>query len=336
MGSSTLRIRLFGALDLRAGDAPLPPLDSARAESLLAYLLLQRDAPQPRQRIAFLLWPDSSEAQARTNLRHVLHNLRRALPDPDRVLAVTPRTLQWRPDGPYWLDVAAFTDLLRRAEGEAGERAEATLAEAVALYRGDLLAGSYDDWLLAERERLQRDYLAALQRLIELLAARGDEARAIPYAERLLRHDPLREESYRLLMRLHAARGERARALRVYHVCAATLERELGVAPSPPTRELYAALLPGPEHEPPAAGRPLPERRGPLVGRGGEWERLTELWRAAAAGAPRLVLLSGEPGIGKTRLVEELRAWCAQRGAVTAVARSYPAEGVLAFGPVAA
>src|SRR5918998_5033862 len=91
-----LSVRLLGELELRLGDRPLPPLESARAESLLAYLLIHRDAPQLRQRIAFLLWPDSSEAQARTNLRHVLHKLRRALPDADLRLAVTARTLQWR------------------------------------------------------------------------------------------------------------------------------------------------------------------------------------------------------------------------------------------------
>ena len=78
-----LHVRLLGELDLRLGETGLPPLDSARAESLLAYLLLHRDAPQPRQHLAFLLWPDSTEPQARTNLRHVLHNLRRALPDAD-------------------------------------------------------------------------------------------------------------------------------------------------------------------------------------------------------------------------------------------------------------
>ncbi len=96
MRSSSLRIRLLGALDLRCGDTPLPPLESARAESLLAYLLLHSDAPQSRQHLAFLLWPDSTERQARTNLRHLLHTLRHALLDPDHFLDVTPRTLQWR------------------------------------------------------------------------------------------------------------------------------------------------------------------------------------------------------------------------------------------------
>src|SRR5215216_7963419 len=95
-----LEIRLLGELDLRRDGRSLPPLESARAESLLAYLLVHRGAAQPRQRLAFMLWPDSTEPQARTNLRHVLHTLRRALPDADRFLDVTQRTLRWRPDAP--------------------------------------------------------------------------------------------------------------------------------------------------------------------------------------------------------------------------------------------
>src|SRR4051794_24680445 len=106
MQTPQLRIRLFGALELRAGDRPLPAMTSARVEGLLAYLLLHRRAPQSRQQLAFTLWPDSSESQARTNLRHVLHDLRRALPDADRFLDITERTLQWRESAPSWLDVA--------------------------------------------------------------------------------------------------------------------------------------------------------------------------------------------------------------------------------------
>jgi DNA-binding SARP family transcriptional activator len=323
---ATLRIRLFGELDLRLGEVALPALDSARAESLLAYLLLHRDAPQPRQRLAFLLWPDSSEPQARTNLRHVLHKLRRGLPQSDRFLEVTPRTLRWRPDAPYTLDVAEFEAALAR---EGGDPAGA-LRDAVAAYTGDLLEGSYDDWVLDERERLRELLLDALDRLSALLVERGEHAEAIRHAERLVRHDPLREDSYRLLMRLHDARGDRARALRVYHACAAELARELGIEPSEATRAAYEALLPGTE----AAAPPGALAGAVLVGRAAERARLAELWRAAEDGRAQLVLVTGEPGIGKTRLVEELRSWCAQRGAVTAEARSYPAEGALAYGPV--
>ena len=159
--------------------------------------------------------------------------------------------------------------------------------------------------------------------------AKAQHAHRYRHLPELLRHDPLREESHRRLMRLHDARGDRARALRAYHACAAALERELGVEPSPATRAAYESLLPG-VPEPAASGRP------PLIGRAAERARLTELWRAAEAGRAQLLLVTGEPGIGKTRLVEELRAWCAHRGAVTAEGRSYRAEGALAYGPVVA
>jgi DNA-binding SARP family transcriptional activator len=132
MASATLRIRLLGELDLRRDEVAVPPLGSARAESLLAYLLLHREAPQPRQRLAFLLWPDSTESQARTNLRHLLYKLRQALPDPDRFLEVTQRTLRWRDDAPWELDVAAFEGAVARAE-EATQTVPA-LQEAVELY----------------------------------------------------------------------------------------------------------------------------------------------------------------------------------------------------------
>jgi DNA-binding SARP family transcriptional activator len=337
MAPAILRIRLLGELDLRLGDAPLAPLGSARAESLLAYLLLHREAPQPRQRLAFLLWPDSSEPQARTNLRHLLHVLRRALPDHDRFLEVTPRALRWREDAHWWLDVAAFEEAVARAERASGDAEElSALRAAAALYRGDLVESGYDEWLLEERERLGRRHLQALERLVELLEARREHAEAIGHAERILREDPLREPTYRALMRLQDARGDRARALRTYHACAAVLERELGVEPSAATRRAYEALLPPPDR--PADERPAErsERlaRPPLVGRAAQRAHLTGLWRAVENGGGRLVLVVGEPGAGKTRLVEEFRSWCAHRGAATAEARSYPAEGALAYGPV--
>jgi DNA-binding SARP family transcriptional activator len=334
MGAATLRIRLLGELDLRQGEGALPPLESARAESLLAYLLLHRDAPQPRQHLAFLLWPDSSEGQARTNLHHVLHNLRRALPEPDRFLEVSPRALRWRDDAPYWLDVAAFEEAVSRAERERDDGGLAALREAVELYGGDLLQGSYDEWLLGERERLRAGYLHALERIAALLEARGDPGGAVRYAERLLRHDPLHEQTYRTLMRLHDARGDRARALRVYHAGAATLERELGVEPSAATRATYEALLPRHDQPPAAPERPEPLEGPPLVGRAAERARLIDRWRAAEAGQAHLALVTGEAGVGKTRLGEELRSWCAHRGALTVEARCYPAEGALAYGPV--
>jgi len=333
MESASLRIRLLGGFELRRGEAVLPPLGSARAESLLASLLLHRGEAQPRQRLAFLLWPDSGEGQARTNLRHLLHTLRRALPEAERDIEVTPRALRWRAEAPVWLDVAAFEEAAAAAERSDGDTGE--MRRAVELYAGDLLDGNDDEWLLEARERLRQRSLALLERLADRLEERGEYGEALGYAERLLRDDPLREERHRRLMRLHDARGDRARALHVYHACVALLDRELGVEPSAATREAYEALL-----TPAGGGGVAAGERGlvggpPLVGRVAEWGRLTGMWRASERGRAQVVLVTGEPGVGKTRLVEELRAWCGHRGAATAEARSYPAEGALAYGPVA-
>src|SRR5919108_737842 len=328
-GSPRLEVRVLGELDLRFAERRLPPLESARAQSLLAYLLVHRDAPQPRERIAFVLWPDSTEPQARTNLRHVLHTLRRALPDADRFLEVTQRTLQWRVDAPASLDVAAFEEAIARSRWED----VGALREAVDAYGGDLLAGSYDEWLIEERERLRELHAHALEGLAELLAQGGEHADAVRYGERLLRLDPLREESCRLVMRLHDARGDRARALRAYHACASALARDLGTAPSAATRAAYDALLPAVETSPVEEAR---ARGHALIGRDAERARLTTLWRACERGRALLVVVSGEAGIGKTRLLSELRRDCARAGAATAHARSYPAEGALAYAPIVA
>jgi DNA-binding SARP family transcriptional activator len=319
----TVRVRLLGGVELQIGDAPVPSLDSARAESVLAFLLLRRDAPQQRRHVAFKLWPDSPEPQALTNLRHVLHNLRRGLPDVERFIDVGPRTLQWRADAPLWLDVAAFEQAI----------ADGRLEEAVEVYGGELVEGNYDEWLLEQRERLAQLHLDALERLAKTLEEQGRLADATRYAEQLLRQDSLREETYRLLMRLHDAAGNRARALRTYHACATTLVRELGVEPSAATRNAYEALLgTALDEEAPVAG----PTSAPLIARQAERARLAELWRTAERGAARFALVTGEAGIGKSRLVEELRSWCAHGGATTAEARSYPIEGTMVYGVLVA
>ena len=336
MRSPALQIRLFGGLALSLDGVALTPSDSGRTARLLAYLLVHRQTPVAREQLAFLLWPDSSESQARTNLRHVLHTLRRTLPDADRYLAITAHTLQWRPDAPYWLDVAAFNALAAAAETRAAEDDDlATLQDAITIYTGDLLDGWYDDWVLAERERLHQQYQKLLTQLIACLEEGGDLVEAMRHAERLLQQDPLNESSYRLLMRLYAAHGDRARAVRIYHVCVTTLQRELDVEPSPTTRSAYESLLPTTVEmlDAPQIGS---STRSSLVGRVAERDRLGRLWRAADQGQAQCVILTGESGVGKTRLAEEFRSWCAHRGAAVAVARSYAAEGALAYAPIVA
>jgi predicted ATPase len=223
-----------------------------------------------------------------------------------------------------------------KASGDAASFGDA-LAKAITLYAGDLLPGCYDDWLVPEREQLRQDYLNALERIIEMLQQQRDYRLAISYGQRLLREDPLSEEAYQHLMRLHALNGDRARALRIYHNCVTTLQRELGVEPSPATRQAYEQLIKmaGP-HPPQAASPPRLLVTSPLVGRQAEWQTVQSCWQQAASGQAHFVAVAGEAGIGKTRLIEELVDWVARRGTITAQARSYASEGELAYAPVTA
>lgn len=331
---SRLRIRMLGGMDVRYGMERLA-LESPRLQSLLAYLLLRRDAPQQRQHLAFVLWPDSTEAQARTNLRQLLHHLRRAIPRSESFLEVGHTSIQWRPDGPFSLDVAQFELAAGRADKAEDGEAREILEEAVALYGGELLPGCYDEWILAEREGLRDRNVELLERLITILEQERDYQAGARYAELLLRSEPLHESTYRRLMKLYSLCGDRARALRVYHRCATVLERELGVEPSSATRDAYAALLSlessvdFPTTRPPALAT-----EWPLLGRHAEWESAVAAWHAAVAGRARFLAVTGEPGIGKSRLVQELEVWCARQGISTARTRSYVAEGTLAYAPV--
>jgi DNA-binding SARP family transcriptional activator len=336
-----LHIHLLGDFRLAYDDDPVTDIDTARLQSLLAYLLLHRDAPQSRHHLAFLFWSDSTESQALTNLRHLLYQIRHALPEANRFLRIGRQTLQWQPDAPFTLDVADFERALIRADqAEQADNQKATqeaLEEAVTLYGGDLLPSCYEDWIFPERERLRQAFTEALERLIQLLEERRDYHAAIGYAQRLVRHDPLREASYRRLMRLRALVGDRAGAVRTYHECATVLERELDVAPSPTTREMYEQLVA--MEEAPTPRLTATERRGgisPLVGRREAWSRLHDAWRKASARQPHVVSISGEAGIGKTRLAEELVQWAKRQSITTATARCYAAEGELSYAPVVA
>ncbi len=334
----TLHIHLLGDFLLAMGETPVTTVTLPRVQSLLAYLVLHHDAPQDRSHLAFLLWPDSTEAQAHTNLRKLLYNLRQAFPDVDQFLHTDKHYLQWLPtstESPFTLDVQEFAQALDRAEqarlAQDARMLRQALEQVLRLYRGDLLPNCYEEWIVPKRDRLRQAFLQSAERLSLLLEEERDYDAAVTIAQQLLRHDPLHEASYRRLMRLYALRGERAAALRVYHTCSTMLERELGTEPVEATRAAYEALV-GLEH----AAQPLSVRGAApaLLGRGTEWRQLQQVWRTAARHQPHIVLLSGEAGIGKTRLAEELEAWVSRQGMATASARCYAALGPLAYAPV--
>src|SRR5438034_4210644 len=339
MTMPTLHLRLLGDFNLLYSDQQVTSLNTTRLRSLLTYLVLHRDVPQQRQHLAFLFWPDATEAQARNNLRQLLHQLRQAFPAVEHFLSADAHLLHWHPVTPFHLDVAAFEQALTHADSATRQNDQHALQDALEqadnLYRGALLPGCYDEWILPERERLRQRHWQALEHLLRLFEGQGDHVSAIRYAQRLLALDPLSEDLSRRLMRLFTLNNDRASALRVYHTCVTTLQRELGVEPDQATREAYERLMQQETPVMPArVQQPLLTATPTLIGRQREWEHLHEARHRATGGGPHFVLVTGEAGIGKSRLAEEFLLWASQQGAVTAKTRSYAAEGQLSLAPV--
>ncbi|MCC6862673.1 MAG: AAA family ATPase [Bryobacterales bacterium] len=337
-----IRVELLGKLRLICGERLVTSVNTNRLQSLLAFLALHSGAAQSRERLASVLWPESNDSQARTNLRQLLHNLRRALPVECSPLTTDNRTVCWRRDIACSIDVIEFETVAARA-ADAERRGDFTTArealeEAARLYQEDLLPDLYDEWVQDRREELRQQLVEVLASLSTLVEAAGDYPAAIRHASRLVAADPLREPSYQMLMRLHVRNHDRSSALRVYHQCMRILRRELGVSPCRETQDLYARVLnsgplPAPHVEPPPYTGAAPTR---MVGRTEEWERLIRCWRRVTQGETHFALILGEPGIGKSRLAEELLRYCPRspEGAA-ARARCYLAQGRLAYGPVA-
>jgi hypothetical protein len=189
---------------------------------------------------------------------------------------------------------------------------------------------------MPERDRLQQQYQKISNRLIHLLEELRDYIPALEYAQRLLQVDPLDEDIYLCLMRLHALNNNRAKALRVYHDCVTTLQRELEVEPGAKVRAAYERLIRLDTQMMIQTTRSsLFSDSTPLIGRQPEWVQLSATWQYAMDGHPLFALITGEAGIGKTRLAEELLGWAGQQGIATARSRAYEAEGRLPYASIA-
>jgi DNA-binding SARP family transcriptional activator len=259
-----LQVRLLGQFRLTVDDQPVDRPTTARLQSLLAYLLLHADAPQSRASLAFAFWPDASEANARNNLRQLLHQLRQSLPDPDRYLRADANSVQWTGDSSFSLDVAFFDKAVAEAEqaGRAGDAAGrlAALERAVAICEGPLLPSCYDDWIGPARDRVAQRCKDAVASLVGLLEQQREYAGATTHVRHWLEHDPLDERAHRWLIRLLALAGDRAGALQAYRRCVDALKRELGAEPAAETVRVYERIRDAPEiGARPGSGRP-PDR----------------------------------------------------------------------------
>jgi DNA-binding SARP family transcriptional activator/tetratricopeptide (TPR) repeat protein len=304
-----LDVSLLGGFGLRFDDDPVPPIPSRVGRSLLALLVLHRDRPHARDRLAATFWPDLPEPQARRRLSHTLWQIQDVLgelPVDEPFLDVTSHAISIHRDAPIRVDAEVFAEGAERHRPEPGRPPDlAALERVVDLYGGDLLAGYDDDWLVPDRARFQSLYLDALGWLVDAAKAQGVFEDALVYARRLTNHDPLREDAHREVMRLCMLLGRPPEALRQYERCRSVLAEELGAEPSRATVDL-AEQIQQQRHAPSAPPVRVDPARLRLVGRDRERGVLVGELERALGGRTCHVLLEGAPGIGKSRLVDQV------------------------------
>jgi len=324
-----LSLSLLGPFRASLDGQPITGFRANKVRALLAYLAMAAGRPHARTALAGLLWPERPERAALDSLRTALATLRTAICDRGATppfLLITHETVQFNAASDCWLDVAAFRQGVESIHSSPSARER--LEKAVDLYRGDFLQGfavrgshEYEDWMLLQRERLQRLVLATLRRLIDVYRASGELERACRIAWRQVELAPWKEEAHRSLMRLLALTGQRGAALAQYQACRRALAQELGVEPAEETVRLYeqiqagevelAAPPPNRERETPP-GHPAflkPQSgtdrraRSAFVARERELEHLDGCLENALSGQGQVIFVTGEAGTGKTALV---------------------------------
>jgi DNA-binding SARP family transcriptional activator len=342
----SLRITLTGQLAAEADghQADATDLPGRQASTVFAYLVAERDRPVPAEELAEAIWGAALPPTWRPALRGVVSKVRDFLD----LLGIRGADALTSSSGCYRLVLPGDTAVdIELAEGESdaarralaeGRFAQALVAaeRARAISGRPLLPGHEGAWVEDRRTALHQLHVRSLELLVDVQLAAGQPAQAVGPAGELVALEPFRDSAYRRLLRAHSAAGDRGEALRSYDRYRRVLAEELGVGPSPELEAAYLELL----HAEPATEAPVPTPSvaaalpvpaaagGALVGRAPELRRLQAAWSAARRGQRRTVLVAGEAGIGKTRLVTELATLAERDGAVVLAGRCDPHLGV--------
>jgi DNA-binding SARP family transcriptional activator/predicted ATPase len=330
-----LEIRVLGELEILRGDRMLPLPASKKTRALLGYLVVVGSRPQPRQRLCELFWDGPDDPRAA--LRWSLTKIRPLVDDAKSVrLAADREHVAFEPRGAT-IDIVSVGE---SAQSQASASLDA-LRRAAALYRGELLEGldlpecyRYHEWCIGEREVARRTRGRILAALVERLAGQPEEA--LGYARARVTSDPLVEAAHIAVMQLLGSLGRPREAIKQYESCRRILEAQLGRGPSKDLEIARSALGQISASVPLAANEKTlvrVEARKLLVGRARESATIAAALRETAAGECRPVLLfSGEPGIGKTRLLGEVADQAIALGGAAFWGRAFEAEMVRPYG----
>jgi DNA-binding SARP family transcriptional activator len=338
-----VRIRLLGELQVARAGEPVALPASKRTRALLGYLIATGQT-QTRQTLCDLLWDGPDDP--RGALRWSLSKLRDVVDEPAAIRLLADRERVGFVAHQAFIDVERVRALVADRAGQIPLEA---LEEAAELLQGEFLDGldlpschRFHHWCMAERERLGALRRKVLNLLIERLE--DDPPRALPYARALVAADPLLEPAHAALIRLLAKAGRQHEAEAHCQRASEMLRHEVGTAAAERVRAALrevrrrrpvapAGMAAAPREVGQAASRMRQERCAALIGRETECHRIGEAVAALCSGEPLSPLIFvGEPGIGKTRLLEALAAETAARGAYVAFARCYEAEMVRPYG----
>ena len=311
------QIRLFGAIRIESPHGSLV-LTSGKAQSLLAYLALHPRMPHRREALADLLFAEAPPDRARRNLSDVLHRLRKTLGD--GWLNADAACISLRADDDLFVDVWAFDALAASDQSD-------DLQGAVALYAGELAPEIYDDWIALERDTRRTAFLSALEKLSSQLEAQNEWQGALQHTQRLILADPLHEPGNHACLRLLGRLRRYSEAQAHYEALRQRLWVELGTEPLAETQDLVKMLM----RERDAAAPPIGAvASAPFVGRAAERTTALTAVENVLRGRGGVLTIEGEPGIGKSRLAQEIIAGASWRGltvmqgAVSEVPQSSP------------
>jgi DNA-binding SARP family transcriptional activator len=327
--TSPLNVRLLGALHVSRGSEPIPAAAWSRrnARTLFCFLLLNPNRRCHKEQALELLWPDLDPDAAANNLHKTLFHLRRALcPEAGQARACPYIEFDGETIALAHVGAVDVDEFEARAREALGSADPARYTAALDHFIGDLLPDDlYAEWAMPRREAVRQLYLTLLRELGELYLTRREHEAAIAIWSHVLEAEPADEAAHRALMRVHALNGQRHQALRQFHLCAQALKRELEAEPLPETVALYHAIArgevgPAPLIEP---ASPIAAPPHTLIGREAERHALRAVITAAATGTPRLAVLMGEAGIGKTRLAHDIAREAAERGLPVLIGDTY-------------